>query len=78
MKIWEIWMGGYLASGMEGIPAKAQKIGDVEAETFQQACDILCSPKEWQNEWGNYDSDHLTVWGCGLFDNEQDARRSFG
>ncbi len=78
MKVWEIWTEGYLISGMEGIPEPAKKIGEIEAETFQQACDAICSSTAWQKSHGNYNRDKLTVWGCRLFDNEADARRLFG
>lgn len=77
-KEFEIWMEGYLVSGTEGVPAKAQRIGSVKASTFRQACDKLCSPEEWQSQFGNYNANCLTVWGCRLFDNEADARKSFG
>ena len=74
-KKWEIWMEGYMVSGMEGVPGEAQKIGEVEAATFQEACDRINSLRGWQ---GRYDRDRLTVWGCSLYDNEAAARRSFG
>ena len=76
--IYQIWVEGYLATGMEGIPEKAQQVGAVEADNFQDACDKLCSPQELQDKWGYYSSDRKTLWGCKLFDNEQDARKSFG
>ncbi len=78
MKKFEIWEEGYLATGMGGTPSRAHKIGEVSAETFQQACNTLCSPAWWQSKHGNYNPDRLTVWGCRLFDNETDARKSFG
>lgn len=78
MKQYEIWMEGYLCSGMDGIPANAMLLGTVEAESFKEACATLCSPKGFQKHYGNFDSERLSVWGCRLFDNEADARRSFG
>lgn len=74
----EIWQQGYLVTGMEGIPAPAVKLGEVEAATFAGACAALCSPQEWQKKYGYFDAARLTLWGCRLFDNEQDARRAFG
>lgn len=56
---------------MEGIPETAKMLAEVEAETFREACDKVCSDP-------NYNAEHLTVWGCRLFDNEADARKSFG
>lgn len=36
----------------------------------------------WYNDnpmrLGEFDKEHLSDWGCQLFDNEKDARRSFG
>ena len=78
MAIYEIWREGYLVTGMEGIPAPAALLAKVEAQTFSSACDKLCTPKEWQKYYGNYDSKRLTVWGCRLFDNAADARKAFG
>lgn len=74
----QIWSEGYLVSGMEGIPEKARMLAEVEAETFQEACDKLCGDQDWQRLHGNYNAERLTVWGCRLFDNETDARKSFG
>lgn len=74
-KTWQVWIEGYRATGGS---AKAQNVGEVEAATFREACDILCSPAEWQEQWGTYNAERGTVWGCRLFDNEVAARRSFG
>lgn len=74
----QIWSEGYLATGMEGIPVTAKMLAEVEAETFREACDKVCSDPDWQKRYGNYNAEHLTVWACGLFDNEADARKSFG
>jgi hypothetical protein len=71
----EIWTEGYSITGSEG---RAQLLATVEAATFAEACDKLCSPAEWQAQHGNYDPQRGTVWGCRLFDNEADARRAFG
>ena len=75
MSEFEIWTEGFQISGNQ---AQASKLGTVEAETFAEACDKLCSPLEWQQKHGRYDSRSGGVWGCRLFDNEADARRSFG
>lgn len=78
MNTYDVWIEGYLITGMGGIPAQAKKIGTVEAETFAAACDKVCLPIEWQKLNGYYDRQHGTVWGCRLFDNEADARKQFG
>lgn len=74
----EIWSEGYLATGMEGIPACARKLAEVDADSFREACDKVCSDKSWQERNGDYNAERLTVWGCRLFDNEADARELFG
>jgi len=74
MKTFEIWMEGFLVSGMEGVPQKATKLGTIEAETFDEACDLLC----FRDEVSSYDSTSKKVWGCKLYDNELDARKLFG
>jgi hypothetical protein len=71
----EIWIEGYRATGEI---AQAKLLGRVEAETFSEACDKLCSPQDWQQQHGNYDHKNGTVWGCRLFNNEADARAAFG
>lgn len=78
MNTHEVWTEGYLTSGMEGISARAKLIGTVAAETFAEACDRICSSPEWQRDNGHYDSQRGTVWGCRLFNNATDARKSFG
>ena len=71
----EVWAEGYCATGES---AGARLLGIVEAETFAEACDRLCTPADWQKQNGNYDRQRGTVWGRGLFSNEADARRAFG
>lgn len=72
---YEIWLEGYAVSGQHGT---AVKIGTVAAESFQEACDSLLKRPGQRERFGGYDSERLTVWGCELFDNETDARKSYG
>ena len=67
--IYEIWMEGYAAIGEY---SGATFHGKIEAESFKDAC-----IKKFQ---GNkyFNSEKLTYWGCGLFDNVIDARKNFG
>jgi hypothetical protein len=72
MKRYDVWMEGYAATGNF---SGAEFCGVYEAETFAEAC------AKWnreQGEPGYFDSKDLTYWGCRFFDNERDARRSFG
>ena len=75
MSAYQIWMEGFRITGDVGT---ARMLGVIQAESFAEACDKLCSPPEWQAQHGNYDKERRTVWGCRLFDNETDARRSYG
>lgn len=75
-KLWQIWAEGYLISGMEGVPSPAFLMGSAVAPTFKEACDKFF--KNYPGADINYDSERLSYWACSLFDNEQDARKSFG
>jgi len=68
-KEFEIWRSGYSISGNDDC---ASFIGKQIAKSFKEACDILCKDD------ADYDSKRGTTWGCRLFDNETDARKSFG
>lgn len=70
---YNVWMEGFALSG-EGERSQASLVGSVEANNFQEACDKICLARYA----GLYDAEHKTVWGCRLFDNEIDARKTFG
>lgn len=76
MKKYEIWSEGYLCTGMEGIPEKAFCFGTEEGETFKDACIKFFLREERHKVY--FDSNDMTYWGCRLFDNEVDARKSYG
>lgn len=66
---YDIWVEGYLTTGMDGIPARAQKAASgVHAESFKAACDKHFKGDKY------YDSEKCRYWGCRLFDNKEDAR----
>jgi len=69
MTKYNIWMEGYRITGGS---APATFVGEIEADSFSEACVKLCGNDP------NFNKDNLTVWGCGLFDNEKRARRLFG
>jgi len=90
LKEYEVWSEGYRATGESG---DATLHGKAKARNFGQACDIVfCKERlEWiekvndpsyvqyedYSRW-DYDSSAKSYWGCRLFWNEVDARRSFG
>ena len=81
---YEIWVEGYCATGMEGIPAKAQLVANnVEGKNFDEAVKnwIDSQDKEWlKKHWGEYTycNGRHCLWGCQLFPTEEEARKSFG
>lgn len=75
MKDFEIWTEGYSFNG--GDHGIAQFICKSKGNTFREACINAYKAGLFKN-WGNFNEEHLTLWGCGLYSNEQDARKSFG
>ena len=69
LKTYDVWMEGYRVLGNE---QGAELLGSATAETFKEACDIVCMGDD------HYDSYAGEVWGCRLYDNEEEARKSFG
>lgn len=80
-KVWEVWAEGYHVTGCEGIPVPANLVGRVRAATFDDAVRAIIDETTSIRE-RSYFTKHpdgiWTQWGCQLFDNEKDARRSFG
>jgi len=89
MKKYEIWMEGYAATGEH---SDAQKIGEAEGDTFDDAVkNYMLRPTLLphgikENDKSRYRSEEAyanrrsnwNIWACNLFDNETDARKSFG
>lgn len=71
MKKFEIWREGYAVTGNI---SEAELIGNIQAENFEQAVIQYYV----NNPSKTFDTENLTDWGLRHFDNEQDARRSFG
>lgn len=69
MKAYPIYMEGYQATG-DG--AKAHYVGEGVGNSFLDACRRRYVGDVW------YDPNRNTYWGCRLFDNLEDAQRSFG
>lgn len=77
-KAWEIWVEGYAASGDS---STAMLVTKVTATTFLEACTlyVISLDRASQAYWRfNKDNERWSYWGCGAFDNEADARESFG
>lgn len=79
MSEWTLWREGFLCTGMEGIPAKAEFLGSFEAETFSAAVDIWVKTlSEDHRKYINLDNCPPTDWGCAIYDNEAAARKFLG
>jgi len=70
---YSIWSEGYRATGNSS-GANFEGVG--HGETFREACDDLARRDQVFAKY--YNPEKLTLWGCRLFDNESDARKSFG
>ena len=70
-----IWMQGYKVTGNS---STAQYLGRFDCESFDEAVKEynILHPGEVELNRGG-EGIHC-IWGCRLFDNEQDARRIFG
>jgi len=77
MNKYELWSEGYLATGMEGIPATATFHGVFEGETFKDAIQAYKDTLRGY-DWECVDVEEGTLWGCRFFDNEADARKLYG
>ena len=74
--VFEVWSEGYVITGGEG---KAMFHGWIRGKTFEKAMGrykrVYHGDVEERGEEGNK---YFVTWGCRYFDNEADARQSFG
>lgn len=78
-KQFDVWVEGYAATGQS---APATFHGKHWAETFDEACiyalgELLDKDDKEKDGYRRRDG-RLCVWACRCFDNEIDARKSFG
>lgn len=69
MREYNVWQEGYSITGNY---AQASFVGSTTGKTFGEACRKLLGGDP------DFNMNTLSVWGCRLFDNEADARASFG
>ena len=74
MKFFDIWSEGYTIRGQKG---PAQFITRSFGTDFRDACIYAYNLGDFEG-YGHFDEKTLTLWGCHLFDNQEDARKSFG
>jgi len=75
MKKFEVWTEGYRATGES---SKAQFHGKFEGNTFKEAVQAFKDSLTDPYSISCIDVDGLNFWGCGFFDNYDDASKSFG
>ena len=75
MKDFEVWTEGYAANGESG---DATYHGVFKGETFKDAVAAYADTVDDPYSRSCIDLERLTFWGCRFFDNETDARKSFG
>lgn len=80
MKQFQVWTEGYAATGER---SDAMLHGKVMAETFDEACikllgDSLDKDSSKPDGYRRSSEGNMCVWACVCYDNEKDARSSFG
>lgn len=68
-----IWAEGYNATGQR---SGAIYLGSGTGKNFKEACLHFARMAPDFNK--HFDAERMTYWGCKLFDNEADARKSYG
>ncbi len=74
-KLWDVWIEGFVVNGSRE-PAKY--LGQTEALSFRDAAEHVLQRCGFIINPPIFDRQRLTYYGCRLFDNEADARASFG
>lgn len=69
----DLWVEGFRVVEAE---AKASYLGTYQAKTLKEA--VIQWLNENPKEKKYVDLDNLTHWGCSFYDNEYDARKTFG
>lgn len=69
MNKYEIWREGYKTTSENDT---AHWFGIFHGDSFKEVCDRALGQTRY------YNPETMTYWGCRLFDNEEDARKSFG
>lgn len=75
---YDIWEEGCAFN--EGAYPAIQLASNIEANSFKEACIKWYNSlsEEEKINHGSYNKEDNTIFGCRLFDNELDARKSFG
>lgn len=70
-----LWKEGYAITGQN---SDATYLGNFPTNSLKEAVKQFKESKEKEGLENSIDLEKLTDWGCRFFNNEADARRSFG
>lgn len=78
---YQVWAEGFAATGEHGTAFQLNLTNETctlwKGDSFREACLNALKSLNWETD-RYYDYSRNTYWGCRFFDNEQDARKSFG
>ena len=72
-KLFDIYIEGFHAQGNW---SGAEYVGFAKGETFAEACSNFYRTQT--AEFSLYNADRNSFWGCRLFENLEEAQRTFG
>lgn len=67
-QLFQVWREGYVCTGNRD---DARCLGEAEADSFEEACQIVLGDEE------TFNPERLTLWACRLFPSETLAREGF-
>lgn len=70
-----LWMEGFAATGQR---QGASMIGTYEATDLDDAVKQYMETHKGYVDWDRFGRGRHAIWGCEIFDNEEEARKSFG
>ena len=81
MTKYNIWQSGFMTQG-DHEPTKAKLLCRISMEKDISWEEVTRMAAEIDNmsDYYNYnkETNHATIWGCGLYDNEEEAKKTFG
>lgn len=76
MKEFKIWEEGYLAQGMEGVPAPARLVARIQAETFDEAVEIYANAaRETDKDFDRFFQKQQRMVSCEISDEHPLGRK---
>ena len=73
--VYPVWIEGFETNGER---SEANFLGKYAADSFIDACRLAAEKKYEDMSLFDVKNGVPCYWGCGMFDNESDARRYFG